>query len=70
MVMGMNINFMVMIRPSFEYGLVIFSKCSLGDAHRLDDVQRRALVLYSGAMQVQFCYKEKWDVSLWNVEGK
>jgi len=40
-----------MIRLSIEYGSVAFSNCSLGDARRLDDVQRRAFVLCSGAMR-------------------
>jgi len=40
-----------MIRPSLEYGSVIYSNCSAGDASRLDGVQGRASVLCSGDMR-------------------
>jgi len=39
-----------MIKPSLEYGSVVFSGCSSGDSNKLDGVQRRASVLCSGGM--------------------
>jgi len=40
-----------MIRPYLEYGSVIFSNCTARDSNLLDGVQRRALVLCSGALR-------------------
>src|SRR6266496_669945 len=43
--------YLVMIRPSLEYGSIVLAGCSSGDASSLEGVQRGALVLCSGALR-------------------
>ena len=39
------------IRPILEYGSVLFANCTVGDAKILENVQRRAAVLCTGAIR-------------------
>ena len=39
------------IRPVLEYGSVVFANCTIGDAKLIENVQRRAAVLCTGAIR-------------------
>ena len=44
-----SIIYINIIRPSIEYGSVIFSNCTIHDCLRLDNLQRRAAIICAGA---------------------
>ena len=43
--------FLSTIRPILEYGSVLFANCTVRDAKRIENVQRRAAVLSTGAIR-------------------
>jgi hypothetical protein len=43
--------FLKMIRPILEYGSIIYDNCSFGDSKKLENVQRRAALICTGAMR-------------------
>ena len=53
------------IRPILEYGSVLFANCSVGDAKLIENVQRRAAVLSTGAIRrtetVKLMEETGWD---------
>jgi hypothetical protein len=53
------------IRPILEYGSVLFANCTVGDAKLIENVQRRAAVLSTGAMRrtetVKLMLETGWD---------